>query len=111
MTIFVDDMHAAPVGRYGRMKMSHMIGPEAELHALAGRIGVARRWYQGDHYDICLTKRALAVAAGAVEVTMRQLACMSRRHKVTGDFGKPEEAEAWVKVWWTAKWAEAEAVA
>jgi hypothetical protein len=30
----------------------HMIADtEAELHAMAARIGVARRWCQGDHYD------------------------------------------------------------
>lgn len=75
MVVYVDDMHKAPMGRFGRMKMSHMIADtEAELHAMADRIGVARRWYQGDHYDIALSKRALAVAAGAVEVTLKQLA-------------------------------------
>jgi hypothetical protein len=58
MTVYVDDMRA----RYGRMVMCHMVADtEAELHAMADRIGVARRWYQGDHYDVCLAKRALAL--------------------------------------------------
>jgi hypothetical protein len=67
-------MHATPMGRLGRMKMSHMIAdtPE-ELHAMADRIGIARRWFQADHYDVCLRKRALAVEAGAIEVSMREL--------------------------------------
>ena len=78
MTVYVDDMYRVPMGRFGRMKMSHMIADtEAELHAMADRIGVARRWYQGDHYDIALSKRAGAIQHGAVEVTMRQLASMA----------------------------------
>ena len=61
MTVYVDNMRAG----YGRMVMCHMLGDsEAEVHAMADRIGVARRWYQGDHYDICLTKRSLAIKSG-----------------------------------------------
>jgi len=71
MTVYVDNMRAP----YGRMVMCHMIADtEDELHAMADRIGVARRWYQGDHYDIALSKRALAVQYGAKELTMRELA-------------------------------------
>jgi hypothetical protein len=50
---------------------------------MADRIGVARRWHQkppkasSSHYDIALTKRALAVAAGAVEITWRQASMMT----------------------------------
>jgi hypothetical protein len=73
MTVYVDDMRA----RYGRMVMCHMVADtEAELHAMADRIGVARRWYQGDHYDVCLAKRALALKAGAQEVTWLELGRM-----------------------------------
>lgn len=94
MTVYVDDMYRFALGAYGRMKMSHMIAdtPE-ELHAMADRIGVARRWYQGDHYDVALSKRALAVAAGAIEVTLRQLSCMSAiRHRSGGPLPTPERA-------------------
>lgn len=84
MTVYVDDMHRRPMGRLGLLKMSHMLADtEEELHAMADRIGVARRWFQGDHYDVSLGKRALAVQAGAVEVTVRQMAAMRsyrRRH-------------------------------
>jgi hypothetical protein len=70
MTVFVDDMRAP----FGRMVMCHMVADtEAELHAMADVIGLARRWYQGDHYDVSLAKRALAVRAGAVEVTRVEL--------------------------------------
>lgn len=74
MTVYVDDMYKYSTGRFRRMKMSHMIADtEEELHAMARKIGVARRWYQGDHYDIALSKRALAVEYGAVEITWRAL--------------------------------------
>jgi hypothetical protein len=48
----------------------------AELLEMADRIGVARRWLQHpgtwkEHFDICLSKRAAAVVAGAIETTMR----------------------------------------
>lgn len=60
MSVYVDDMAA----RFRRMVMCHMLADtDDELHAMADRIGVARRWHQGDHYDICLAKRALAIEA------------------------------------------------
>lgn len=70
MTVYVDDMQAL----YGRMKMSHMIADtEDELHAMADKIGVARRWYQGDHYDICQSKRALSIQFGAQPLSRMEL--------------------------------------
>jgi hypothetical protein len=90
MTVYVDDMRAP----FGRMIMCHMIADtEAELHAMAARIGIARRWYQGDHYDIALAKRALAIAAGAVEITQRQLGCMVALRRHGQDAGDPATAE------------------
>ena len=98
MTVYVDDMHRYPAGRFGRMKMSHMVADTAaELHAMAGRIGVARRWYQGDHYDVCLAKRALAVRYGAMEITWRQCGAMNARRRVTGSLGDPATAEPWLR--------------
>lgn len=74
MTVYVDDMRA----KFRRMIMCHMVADtEEELHAMADTIGVARRWFQGDHYDIALSKRALAVKAGAVEISKRQLGYMA----------------------------------
>ena len=75
MTVYVDDMRAP----FGRMKMCHMIADSTgELLAMADRIGVARRWLQHagttrEHFDISLSKRALAVRAGAVEVPRLEL--------------------------------------
>ena len=93
MTVYVDDMKAS----VGRMIMCHMIADtEAELHAMADRIGIARKWYQGDHYDICKSMRQKAVKAGACEVTMRQAALMLATWKQTGVMPAPDDAfEAW----------------
>lgn len=70
MSVYVDRARNA----YGRMVMCHMIADTpAELHAMADHIGVQRRWYQTPpkasfwHYDIAQSKRALAVAAGAID--------------------------------------------
>jgi len=94
MTVYVDDMRAS----FGRMKMCHMIADtDAELRAMADKIGVAQRWHQGDHFDIALTKRTLAVQNGAVEISWRQAGCMIARRKATGFLGKPEDAIQWVR--------------
>jgi len=73
MTVYVD-LHQTG-WRVGRMKMCHMMADtEDELHAMADKIGVNRRHFQGwdkascVHYDICLAKRALAVSFGAIEM-------------------------------------------
>lgn len=79
MAVYVDNMHTTPMGQFGRMKMCHMIADsDDELHAMADHIGVARKWHQKpgtshSHYDIAMTKRSLAIAAGAIEITMSQL--------------------------------------
>jgi sulfur relay (sulfurtransferase) DsrC/TusE family protein len=75
--VYVDDMRA----QYGRMTMCHMMADAVEeLHQMADQIGVSRRWFQEygtrPHYDICLSKRRLAVKLGAREVTARDLVRM-----------------------------------
>lgn len=82
MTVYVDDMRA----KFGRMVMCHLVADTLEeLHAMADKIGVNRRWYQGPpktrwpHYDIALSKRALAVAAGATEITRREGLAVCKR--------------------------------
>jgi hypothetical protein len=101
MTCFVDDFYAG----YGTMKMCHLISDtDAELFAMVDRIGVKRKWHQAppahdSHFDICISKRKLAVEAGAVEVTAKQLAAMNRRRKVTGELGSPDDAIAWYLEW------------
>lgn len=90
MAVYVDDMRA----RYGRLVLCHMLATDdAELHAMADGIGVSRRWWQrssrgGDsHYDICLSKRALALQHSAVPITWRQASAMNARRRITGALG------------------------
>ncbi len=70
---------------------------------MADRIGVARKWWQspdktsGSHYDIALSKKTLAVAAGAQLITLRQCGAMNTRRRVTGELGSPETAMEWVR--------------
>ncbi len=80
------------------MIMCHMIADtEVELHAMANRIGVARRWYQENHYDICLNKKMVAVQLGAIEISQRQCGCMVMKQRKTESLGKPDKAVEWVR--------------
>lgn len=83
MTVYVDDLRlAARVGRL-RARWSHLFtdGPVEELHAFAARIGLRRDWFQAHdaalaHYDVTDTKRALALAYGAVPVPAHRSAAI-----------------------------------
>ena len=65
--------------QFGRMKMCHMVADTSEeLNAMADTIEVDRKWVQApgsyrEHYDICFSKRKLAVAAGAKEISISEL--------------------------------------
>ncbi len=73
MAVYVDKS----IFPYGRMIMCHMAADTLEeLHTMADQIGVKRKHFQNgrrQHYDICKSKRALAVGFGAIEVTSRQM--------------------------------------
>lgn len=87
MTVYVDDMRAP----LGRMIMCHMLADsDAELHAMAARIGVARQHHQNagthhSHYDICQVKRALAIAAGARDISRREVGLLLRARQAPDD--------------------------
>lgn len=87
MSVYVDKA----IYRYRRMIMCHMVADSpAELHAMARKIGVRRRWYQASastpHYDVCKSKRALAVGAGAVECDRNAFVAAIRRIRASGAF-------------------------
>lgn len=92
MAVYVDDMRA----NYGRMKMCHMVADSTdELLAMADTIGVARKWLQKagtahEHFDIALSKRALAIDAGALSVSMMDIGRIirARRASPTGGAGE-----------------------
>ena len=70
MPVYVDKMEA----KFGNMVMCHMIADHHfELMAMANLIGVQHKWIQHpgtpkEHFDICLSKRELAIRNGAVEL-------------------------------------------
>ncbi|WP_443750534.1 DUF4031 domain-containing protein [Asticcacaulis solisilvae] len=100
MTVYIDDMYRYAVGEFRGMRMSHMIADsDAELHAMAVRIGMKPEWFQGDHYDVPLPRRELAIDAGAVAITYRQAGAMRRRRVVEGHCGEPGMAVAWYAAW------------
>ena len=86
MAVYVDNMRV----RCGRMVMCHMMADtEAELHQMAACIGVSRRWHQKagtshSHYDISLSKRALAIKRGALEVDYRELGRLVATKRASG---------------------------
>jgi len=85
MAVYVD----AAIYPYGRMLMCHILADTLdELHEMADKIGVARKHYQGPpktkrpHYDICKSKRAIAVSHGAIEADRKTIVAVSRRIKI-----------------------------
>lgn len=83
MTVYVDKEQIP----YRGMLMCHMLADSTdELLRMADTIGVQRRWIQKrgtyrEHFDICLSKRALALKAGAVEIERAQLSALLRARR------------------------------
>lgn len=90
MAVYVDDMYKSPMGRFGRMKMSHMVADTSEeLRAMASLIGLDEKHIQHEgtpreHFDVSMAKRKEAVLYGAVELTMRELAYKTFRRRQDG---------------------------
>jgi len=69
MTVYVDDVRHS----FGNMIMCHLWADTLEeLLAMVDEIGVQRKWIQKPpkaswvHFDIALSKKALAIKAGAI---------------------------------------------
>lgn len=83
MAVYVDDFQAG----FGRMVMSHMIADsQEELFEMADKIGVARKWIQypgtnHEHFDVCQSKKKLAIKYGAKLIGMRELAAMTMKRE------------------------------
>ena len=91
MTVYVDNMEAA----FGRMKMCHCwADTRQELFDMMTQIGVQLKWFQRppgvhpvgmpaswEHFDISISKRKAAIAAGAVEVCMFTMSEHANRQK------------------------------
>lgn len=71
MTILVDDA----VWPFRGDRWAHLVSDVSydELHAFAAELGIPRRAFQGDHYDVPVAVRGRAVELGAHAVTSREL--------------------------------------
>ena len=83
LMVYVDHMRTP----FRRMVMCHLFADTTEeLLAIVDQIGVQQKWIQKagtphEHFDICLSKRALAVAAGAKEVGHQEAAALFQRKR------------------------------
>ncbi|MFJ8075556.1 DUF4031 domain-containing protein [Streptomyces sp. NPDC096176] len=71
MTVYID-----PPTWPGHGQMwSHLVSDVSfeELHTFAARIGCPARAFERDHYDVPSHRYADAVAAGAVEISSREV--------------------------------------
>ena len=76
--IFVDDyMVVKSIGRstrYASGVWSHLWSADQEaLHGFAQRAGLAREWFQGDHYDVTQSLRSKCIGMGAIPIKTRHL--------------------------------------
>lgn len=75
MSVYIDRMEVP----FGRMIMSHMVADTSdELHRMADVLGIDRKHCQcegtwKEHYDICQSKKRIALNFGAIEVSTRTL--------------------------------------
>lgn len=93
MTVYVDDLvEWGWVLRGRKVTSCHMFTDDldlSELHAVAAAIGMKRAWFQdkraAPHYDLTASRRALALAQGAVPVGRREAVRIwqARRQLVT----------------------------
>ena len=74
MAVMVDPLRHYPDAGLRFDHWCHLAADDFdELHAFAGRLGIPRRFFQGDHYDLPPHGRERAVALGAEEVSTREL--------------------------------------
>ena len=74
MAVLVDPLREYPEAGLPWTRWCHMVSDDGfdELHAFAAAMGIPRRRFQGDHYDLH-PRCASAVALGAVEVGTGEL--------------------------------------
>ena len=71
MAILVDEA----IWPWRGFRWAHLVSDESyeELHEFAARLGLDRRRFQGDHYDVPAHVRAEAISLGAEPVGSREL--------------------------------------
>jgi hypothetical protein len=92
LTVYVDDWRQAATVRDHADRWSHLLAdnPE-ELHAMAVALGIPPRGYQRhrrsaalNHYDVPESLRLRAIELGAVPVTWREMARLTREWRRAG---------------------------
>lgn len=78
--VYVDKQRNAFRG----MVLCHMLADsEDELHNMARQVRMKREWFQNSrvpHYDICMERRAMALAKGAIEIDRGRTVQLMRKH-------------------------------
>jgi hypothetical protein len=92
LTVYVDDWRQRATIREREDRWSHLLANDTdELHAMAARLGIPPRGYQRhrrsaalNHYDVPEGLRQRAIELGAVAVTWRELARLTREWRRAG---------------------------
>jgi hypothetical protein len=92
LTVYVDDWRQAATVRDHADRWSHLLADDpAELHAMAAALGIPARGYQRhrrsaalNHYDVPESLRLRAIELGAVPVTWREMARLTRQWRRAG---------------------------
>jgi hypothetical protein len=94
VAVLVDPLREYPDAGLPWTRWCHMVSDDGfdELHAFAARLGIPRRRFQGDHYDLHPALRDRAVALGAVEVDTGEL--VLRMAGSRGDRARARRARA-----------------
>jgi len=92
LTVYVDDWRQRATIRQRDDRWSHLLADDPdELHAMAARLGIPPRGYQRhrrspalNHYDLPESLRLQAIELGAVAITWRELARLTREWRRAG---------------------------
>ncbi|HEY3843644.1 MAG TPA: DUF4031 domain-containing protein [Acidimicrobiales bacterium] len=92
LTVYVDDWRQRATIRGREDRWSHLLADhEDELHAVAAQLGIPRRGYQHhrrsaalNHYDLPESLRLRAIELGAVPITWREMARLTREWRRAG---------------------------
>ena len=84
--MYVDAVRSYPGAGLRFTEFCHLLADtREELHAMADRIGMPRRFFQDHpwrwHYDLPEHVREVAVELGAVEVTLHDVGALLKRRK------------------------------
>ena len=92
LTVYVDDWRQRATIRAREDRWSHLLADDPdELHAMAAQLGIPPRGYQRhrrsaalNHYDLPEGLRQQAIELGAVAITWRELARLTREWRRAG---------------------------